>query len=62
MFGLGTREIVIIAVVLVLLFGTKKIPALAQSIVEAIRHFRGAFKDIDTDADGKNTSTLEKKK
>jgi sec-independent protein translocase protein TatA len=45
MFGLGTREIIIIAVVAVLLFGAKKIPELAKSVVDAIRHLRGAFKD-----------------
>jgi sec-independent protein translocase protein TatA len=48
MFGLGTREIVILAVVLLVLFGSKKIPELAKSIVEAVRHLRGAFKDEDT--------------
>lgn len=47
MFGLGTREIIIIAVVAVLLFGAKKIPELAKSIVDAIRHMRTAFKDVD---------------
>lgn len=49
MFGLGTKELVIIAIVLVLLFGAKKIPELSKSIVEAIKHLRGAFKDADTD-------------
>jgi len=32
MFGLGTKEIIIIAVVLVLLFGAKKIPELAKTL------------------------------
>ena len=45
MFGLGTKEIIIIAVVLVLLFGAKKIPALTKGIVDSIKHLRGAFKD-----------------
>ncbi len=45
MFGLGTKELIILAVVLVLLFGAKKIPELAKSIVDAVRHLRGAFKD-----------------
>ncbi len=47
MFGLGTREIVILAVVLLVLFGSKKIPELAKSIVDAVRHLKGAFKDED---------------
>ena len=53
MFGLGTKEIIIIAVVAVLLFGAKKIPELAKSIVEAIRHMRSAFKDVDEESSSK---------
>lgn len=48
MFGLGTKEIVIIAIVIVLLFGSKKIPELAKSIAEATRHIMGIFKSADT--------------
>jgi sec-independent protein translocase protein TatA len=45
MFGLGTREIIILAAVLVLLFGAKKIPELARSLGEAVRHIRNGFSD-----------------
>ena len=45
MFGLGAREIVILAAILVLLFGAKKIPELARSIGEAVRHIRNGFSD-----------------
>jgi len=45
MFNLGTKEIVIIAVIIVLLFGAKKVPELAKGIGEAVRHIRGGFKD-----------------
>jgi len=45
MFGLGTKEIIIIAIILVLLFGAKKIPELAKGIAEALRHLTGAFKN-----------------
>jgi sec-independent protein translocase protein TatA len=47
MFGLGTKEIIIIAVVLVLLFGSKKIPELAKNVVDAFKHLTGAFKSND---------------
>ncbi len=47
MFGLGTREIVILAAILVLLFGAKKIPELARSIGEAVRHIRGVFSEAE---------------
>jgi sec-independent protein translocase protein TatA len=45
MFGLGARELLILAVVLVLLFGAKKIPELARAIGDAVRHIRGGFSD-----------------
>ncbi len=48
MFGLGTKEIIIIAVVIVLLFGSKKIPELAKNIVEAFKNLTGIFKSDTT--------------
>lgn len=48
MLGLGTKEIIIIAVIIVLLFGAKKVPELAKGIGEAVRHIRGGFKDNET--------------
>ena len=45
MFGLGPRELIILAVVLVLLFGAKKIPELARGIGEAVRHIKNGFSD-----------------
>ena len=47
MFGLGTKEIIIIAIIILLLFGSKKIPELTKSIADAVRHIFGAFKEID---------------
>lgn len=47
MFGLGTTELVLIVVVLILLFGAKRIPELAKSLGESIRHFRKAASDKD---------------
>ena len=48
MFGLGSNERIIIAVILVLLFGGSRIPALTKGVADAIRTLRGAFKDEDT--------------
>lgn len=40
---IGPREIVLLAVVLLLFFGSARIPELAKSIAESVRHIRGAF-------------------
>lgn len=47
MFNLGTKELIIIAIVVVLLFGAKKIPELTKAVADSIRHIRGASKDGD---------------
>lgn len=47
MFGLGSNELIIIAVILVLLFGATRIPALTKGVADSIRTLRGAFKDDD---------------
>lgn len=43
--GIGTTEIIIVAVILLLLFGGKKLPELARGIGEAIKEFRKSFKE-----------------
>ncbi len=49
MFGLGPKEIIIVAVILVLLFGAKKIPELARGIGDAVRHIKNGFSDDKKD-------------
>lgn len=45
MFGLGTTELIIVAGILVLLFGSKKIADLARSVAEAVKILRHSFSD-----------------
>ncbi|MCX6344445.1 MAG: twin-arginine translocase TatA/TatE family subunit [Armatimonadetes bacterium] len=42
----GTPEIVIIVLLIVLLFGIKKLPELGKSLAEGIREFKKASKKI----------------
>lgn len=53
MFGLGTKELILIAIVVVLLFGAKKIPELAKGIGEAIRNLRKSVKGDDASSEDK---------
>lgn len=58
MFGLGTTEIIIIALILVLLFGGKKIPELMRGVTESIKEFKEGAKENDStnDDDSKDES------
>lgn len=45
--NIGTTEIVIIAVVILVLFGGKKIPELIRGSGQAVKEFKAARKDED---------------
>jgi sec-independent protein translocase protein TatA len=49
MFGLGTSEIVLIALVILVLFGSRKIPEMMQGLGKGIREFKKASRDIEDD-------------
>ena len=48
MFGnLGAGEILLIVLVILLLFGAKKIPELAQGLGKGMREFKKSLKDVE---------------
>lgn len=49
--NLGPTELIIILVILLLLFGAKKLPDLANSVGRSIREFRKAADEADTETD-----------
>jgi len=49
MFGLGGPEIVLILVVVLLLFGAKKLPELARGLGSGIKEFKKATNDINSE-------------
>ena len=60
--GLGTTEILIILLVLVLLFGAKKLPELARGRGRALRIFKAETKGLmDDEADDDKYKTPEQK-
>jgi sec-independent protein translocase protein TatA len=43
--NIGTTEIIIVAVIILALFGARKLPELVRGIAKAIKEFRSASKD-----------------
>ncbi len=53
--NLGTGEIVIIAIVVLLLFGGKKIPELMRGIGKGIKSFKEGVKGLEDDIEGNDS-------
>jgi sec-independent protein translocase protein TatA len=56
--GLGMPEMILILLIVILLFGAKKIPELARGLGRGIREFKDASKEIKSEID----KGLEEKK
>jgi sec-independent protein translocase protein TatA len=51
LFGLGTPELIGIGLLIMLLFGAKRLPDLARSMGKSIREFKKGAKEIEADLD-----------
>jgi sec-independent protein translocase protein TatA len=49
--GLGMPEMILILLIVILLFGAKKIPELARGLGRGIREFKDASKEIKSEID-----------
>ncbi|QMU30176.1 Sec-independent protein translocase subunit TatA/TatB [Adhaeribacter radiodurans] len=49
--GLGTSEVMVIMLVILLLFGAKRIPELAKGLGKGIREFKDATKEIKNEVE-----------
>jgi len=62
MFGnLGTGEIILIVLVILLLFGAKKIPDLARGIGKGMSEFKKGLKDVEDEIKDADKTKDEKK-
>jgi len=52
MFGLGWPELLLIFVAVLLLFGAKRLPEIAQGLGKGIREFRKSVKETTEDLKG----------
>ena len=61
LFGLGMQEILIIAFVVLLLFGGKKIPELMKGLGKGVKSFKEGMNEV-TDITKDNKEVKEEKK
>ncbi|MCI5814068.1 MAG: twin-arginine translocase TatA/TatE family subunit [Bacteroidales bacterium] len=52
MFGLGLSEVLVIALVILLLFGGKKIPELMKGLGKGVKSFKDGVNSIEDDLKG----------
>jgi len=51
MFGVGTQELLVILLVVLLLFGGRRLPELARALGNGVRDFRKAVRDVQREVD-----------
>jgi sec-independent protein translocase protein TatA len=63
MFGnLGGGELFLILLIILVFFGSKKLPELAKGLGQGIREFRKAARDIQEEVEKEPTKQIEEKK
>lgn len=62
MFGLGTMELVIILVIVLVIFGAGKLPSVGKSLGEGIRGFKDGMREKDAEKKDDKLIEDEKKK
>ena len=55
--GLGPTELIVIFLIVLLVFGAKRIPEIAQGLGKGIMEFKKAARDITDELDVNNTPT-----
>jgi sec-independent protein translocase protein TatA len=59
MFDPSAPHIIILLVVVLLLFGSKRLPGAAKSMGQAMRNFKGEMKSLHDDDDDKSADTAQ---
>ena len=62
MGSIGTPEILLILLIVLIFFGAKKIPELAQGLGKGVREFRKAARDIQEEIEKEDTSKKSEEK
>jgi sec-independent protein translocase protein TatA len=60
MFGIGVQELVLVLVIVLVLFGGKKLPELSKGIGVAIKNIRTGFIDDENKKEPTSKNTTQK--
>ncbi len=61
MFGLGTQELIIILVLVLIVFGAGKLPQVGGALGKGLRNFKQGIKESDESQDEKKKELEDKK-
>jgi sec-independent protein translocase protein TatA len=56
MFGLGTTELILILIIVIVLFGAKRLPQVGAGLAKGIKSFRSNISDDDKKDDISNNA------
>lgn len=62
LLGLGTGEIIFIVLIILLLFGAKRIPELMKSMGKGIKSFKEGMKDVEKEINAPDEPSKESNK
>jgi sec-independent protein translocase protein TatA len=60
LFGIGMQEVIVIALIVLLLFGGKKIPELMKGLGNGVKSFKDGMKEIEDDDKDDDKSSSDK--
>lgn len=61
MFGLGWQELLLILIILLILFGAKRLPELARGLGGGIKEFKKALKEDESTSKDEKPKEIEQK-
>ncbi len=59
MFGLGTTELIIILVLVMIVFGAGKLPSVGGALGKGLRNFKEGVKEGDEEKDAKDPDKID---
>ena len=61
MFGLGTTELILILIIVIVLFGAKRLPQVGAGLAKGIKSFRSNISDDDKKSESADEEAVDKK-